>query len=127
MSQMEENGSSILHKFVTIQFNKEDRSKSKSQAVKDYPNDFLQNEAVYESAPTYVSGIFSCEKDWPLLYSLLTERIEKERMAIPTAAFQFWEQRVFKTLLFETMDKSVLCNFKPKEAFNQGIICSWKC
>ena len=43
-------------------------------------------------------------------------------MAIPIAAFQFWEERVFKTLLFETMDKSAFYKFKPEEKeVNQGI------
>ena len=90
-------------------------------------NDFLKNEAAYENAPVYVSGIFSYEKnapidnwlqrtvqnlsndrnklptdwvqvlefpakfnkEWPLLYSLSTERIEKEILANPVATFQF--------------------------------------
>ena len=66
MSQMEETGSSILHKFVTIQFDTEDTLKSKSQAEKDCLHDLLQNEATYENAQMYVSGIFSYEKGAPI-------------------------------------------------------------
>jgi hypothetical protein len=32
------------------------------------------------------------------------ERIEKERLTIPVAAFQFWEQNDFNTMLKEIMD-----------------------
>ena len=38
-----------------------------------------------------VSQLIHSDK-WPLLYSLSIERIEKERLNIPVAAFRFWEQ-----------------------------------
>ena len=59
---------------------------------------------------------------WPLLFSLSTERIEKERLNIPVAAFRFWEQKEFKELLHETTDKSALYKFKPEEEKMQGIV-----
>ena len=49
------------------------------------------------------------------------ERIEKERLNIPVAAFQFWEQD-FNALLNETMDKSVLYKFYLGEEKIQGIV-----
>ena len=58
---------------------------------------------------------------WPLLFSLSTERIEKERLNIPVAAFRFWEQKEFKELLHETTDKSALYKFKPEEEKMQSL------
>ena len=52
---------------------------------------------------------------WPLLLSLSMERIENERLNIPVAAFQFWEQQDFKAVLKETMDKSAFYKFNPGE------------
>jgi len=49
------------------------------------------------------------------------ERIEKERLYIPVAAFRFWEQQDFKELLNEVMDKSAFYKFCPKEEKTQGI------
>ena len=49
------------------------------------------------------------------------ERIEKERLNIPIAAFRFWEQQDFKELLIEVMDKSVFFKFSPEEEKEQGI------
>ena len=49
-----------------------------------------------------VSLLINAEK-WSLLYSLSMERIEKERINIPVAAFRFWEQQE----LNEVMDKSI--------------------
>ena len=45
---------------------------------------------------------------WPLITSLAIDRIEKERLSIPVAAFQFWEQQDFNKMLNEIMDKSAL-------------------
>ena len=67
------------------------------------PTDWLQ---IIEISTTTV---------WSLLFSLATERIEKERLSIPVAVFQCWEQQKFKALLKETMDKSAIYKFKPKE------------
>ena len=47
-----------------------------------------------------VTDISSTEV-WPLLFSLSMRKIEKERLNIPVAAFQLWEQQDFKTLLKE--------------------------
>ena len=56
-----------------------------------------------------------------MLSSLSTERIEKERLAIPIAASRFLEQKDFRALLFGTMDKSECYKFRPEEEINQGI------
>ena len=45
---------------------------------------------------------------WPSFTSLAKDRIENERLRIPVAAFQFWEQQDFKEMLNEIMDKSTL-------------------
>ena len=60
-------------------------------------------------------------EQWPLLYSLSMERMEKERLKIPVEAFQFWEQQDFKELLMEVMDKSAFFKFSPEEEKMQGI------
>ena len=60
-------------------------------------------------------------EQWPLLYSLSMERMEKERLKIPVEAFRFWEQRDFKELLMEVMDKSAFFKFSPEEEKMQGI------
>ena len=57
----------------------------------------------------------SATTEWPLLFYLATERIEKERINIPVAAFQFWEQKEFKSLLSEIIDKSAFYKFQPEE------------
>ena len=56
-----------------------------------------------------------------LYFILSMERIEKERLNIPTAAFRFWEQQDFKELLKEAMDKSAFFKFSPEEDKVQGI------
>ena len=61
-----------------------------------------------------VSHLVNAEK-WSLLYSLSMERIEKERVNIPIAAFRFWEQQDFKELINEVMDKSAFFKFSPEE------------
>ena len=43
---------------------------------------------------------------WPLFTSLAIDRLEKEKLSIPIAAFQFWEQKDFGAILREIMDKS---------------------
>ena len=45
----------------------------------------------------------------------------KQRMAIPIAAFQFWGQKDYRTLLFQKMDNSVFFKFTPDEEINPGI------
>ena len=67
-----------------------------------------------------ISELTNAEK-WPLLFSLSMERIEKERLNIPVEAFHFWEQRDFKELLTEVMDKSAFFKFSPEEEKEQGI------
>ena len=61
------------------------------------------------------------EEKWPLVYSLSMERIEKERLNIPVAAFRFWEQQDFKELLNEEMDKCAFFKFSSEEEKVQGI------
>ena len=56
------------------------------------------------------------EEKWSLLYSLSIERIEKERINIPVAAFRFWERQDFKELLNEVLDKSAFLNMQPEIA-----------
>ena len=50
------------------------------------------------------------------------ESLEKERLKIPVAAFQFWEQQDFIALLNKTVDKSVFYKFNPGEEKTQGIV-----
>ena len=142
MTDLNENKNSICNKFISIEFNKEDASRSKKQAITEYLRDVIDNAKEYESA-VHVQGIFTYKndvpvenwllnsvenlksdsielptnwldiaqlihkQDWSLLYSLSMERMEAERIYIPTAAFKFWEQQDFKELLNEVMDKSV--------------------
>jgi len=49
------------------------------------------------------------------------KRIEHERMYIPVEAFRFWEQKDFKELLAEVMDKSAFFKINPEEEKDQGI------
>ena len=49
------------------------------------------------------------------------ERVEKEIIYTPIAAFKFWEQQDFKELLNEVMDKSSFFKFSLKEEKVQGI------
>ena len=66
--------------------------------------------------------------NWYLLYSLSMERIEKERLNIPVAAFRFWEQQDFKELLNEVMDKSVFSILaRKKKKYKESDIYCWKC
>ena len=58
---------------------------------------------------------------WPLFTSLAIDRIEKERLSIPVAAFQFWEQQDFREMLNGIMDKSAFYKFSPGEEKTQGI------
>ena len=60
-------------------------------------------------------------KDWPLLFSLATQRIERERLTLPVAAFQSCGQQELKFLLNETMDKSAFYKFSPVKEKMQGI------
>ena len=58
---------------------------------------------------------------WPLFMSLAINRIEKERLSIPVSAFQFWEQKDFRKMLTEIMDKSAFYGFNREEEKTQGI------
>ena len=67
-------------------------------------------------------------ENWPLLFSLSTERIEKERLNMPVEAFRFWEQQDFKELLNEVMDKSVFSILaRKKKKYKESDIYCWKC
>ena len=57
---------------------------------------------------------------WPLFLSLSMDRIEKERLNIPVAAFQFWEQQDFKAMLTEIINKSA---FLKKKKCKELRIC----
>ena len=59
--------------------------------------------------------------NWPLFTSIAIDRIEKERLSIPIEAFQFWEQKEFKKMLNEVMDKSAFYKFCHEEEESQGI------
>ena len=52
---------------------------------------------------------------------LAIDRIEKERLSIPVAAFQFWEQKDFSEMLKEIMDKSAFYKFCHEGENSQGI------
>ena len=58
---------------------------------------------------------------WLLFTSLATDRIEQERLSIPVAAFQFWEQKDFSEMLKEIMDKSAFYKFCHEVEKSQGI------
>ena len=59
--------------------------------------------------------------NWPLFTSIAIDRIEKERLSIPIEAFQFWEQKEFRKMLNEVMDKSAFYKFCHEEEESQGI------
>ena len=48
------------------------------------------------SLPVYWVQVVETNKHvkWPLFTSLTRDRLEKEKLSIPVAAFQFWEQRI---------------------------------
>ena len=48
-------------------------------------------------------------------------RIEKERLSIPVSAFQFWEQKDFRKMRNEIMDKSAFYGFNREDEKTQGI------
>ena len=58
---------------------------------------------------------------WPFFSTLAIFRIEKERLSIPVAVFQFWEQKDFGEMLKEVMDKSAFYKFCHEEEKSQGI------
>ena len=58
---------------------------------------------------------------WPLFTSIATDRIEKERLSIPIEAFQFWEQKEFRQMLNEIMNKSAFYKFCHEEEESQSI------
>ena len=65
MTDLNENKNSICNKFISIEFNKEDTSKSKKQAIAEYLRDVVDNAKEYESA-VHVQGIFTYEDNVPV-------------------------------------------------------------
>ena len=65
---------------------------------------WLQN-----SVESLAGNTVNLPTDWRLdmayIFSLAVERIEKERLAIPVEALQFWEQSDFKALMKETVTR----------------------
>ena len=139
MTEMKCRKHSLYHNFSNITFEEKDRNNSKMQTIEDVLKnmEINDNEEEFYSSIN-VTGIFSFEKDnlllnqvevievhkknkWPLFVSLSIDRIEKERLTIPVAAFQFWEQNDFRKMLNEIMDKSAFYKFKPEEESTQGI------
>ena len=59
---------------------------------------------------------------WPLFTSLTIDRLEKEKLSIPVAAFKFWEQKDFGAMLREIMDKSAFYKFCHEEEKSQGFV-----
>ena len=114
-----------------------DLLKNKTASKKDAPIDnWLQNTLQNlwnDSAklPTDWMQVLDlhANKEWPLLYSFSTERLDKERLAIPVMAFQFWEQKDFKTLLFVLLQWIKKCfislNLKRK-SIKELHTCYWK-
>ena len=151
MNQMEETKVSIFNRFITIEFETKDaRSKIQAitDYLEDVKNNAKEyNSALFmtgifsfeDKAPIECWLLNSIEnaiqlptnwmdishlcnaENWPLLFLLSTERIEKERLNIPEEAFRFWEQQDFKELLNEVMDKSAFFKFSPDEEKMQGI------
>ena len=58
---------------------------------------------------------------WPLFTSLTIDRLEKEKLSIPVAAFQFWEQKDFGAMLREIMDNSAFYKFCHEEEKVKGL------
>ena len=58
---------------------------------------------------------------WPLFTSLAINIIEKEMLNVPVSAFQFWEQKDFRSMLTEIMDKSASYGFNREEEKTEGI------
>jgi len=65
MTDLNENKYSICNKFISIEFSKEEASKSKRQAIAEYLQDVVDNAKEYESA-VYVQGIFTYQDDVPV-------------------------------------------------------------
>ena len=66
MTDLDENKNSICNKFIYIEFlNKEDASRSKSQAIAEYLRDVVDNAKEYDSA-LYVQGVFTFEASVPV-------------------------------------------------------------
>ena len=57
MTDLNENKNSTCNKFISIEFNKEDASRSKKQAIAEYLRDVVDNAKEYESA-VYVKIMF---------------------------------------------------------------------
>ena len=65
MSQMGDTKISIFNKFISIEFDKKDASRSKMQAITEYLIDVKDNAKEYNSA-LFRTGIFSFEDEGPI-------------------------------------------------------------
>ena len=106
---MEETKNSIHNKFTSIAFENDVSNKNRMQAAKDYLLDAEKKEKEYDPA-SWAKGIFSYEDESPIenwlcnsiermvgstinmptnWMQMTMERIDKERIYILVAAFQF--------------------------------------
>ena len=85
MTDLNENKNSICNKFISIEFNKEDATRSKRQAIAEYLRDVVDNAKEYESA-VYVQGIFTFEDNVPVENWLLNsvENLKGHSIDLPT-------------------------------------------
>jgi len=85
MTDLNENKNSMCNKFISIEFNKEDASKSKRQAIAEYLQDVVENAKEYESAVN-VQGIFTYEDSVPVENWLLNsvENLKGHSIDLPT-------------------------------------------
>jgi hypothetical protein len=85
MTDLNENKNSICNKFISIEFNKEDATRSKRQAIAEYLRDVVDNAKEYESA-VYVQGIFTYENSVPVENWLLNsvENLKGHSIDLPT-------------------------------------------
>ena len=87
MTDLNENKNSICNKFISIEFNKEDATRSKRQAIAEYLQDVvaIDNAKEYESA-VYVQGIFTYQDNVPVEIWLLNsvENLKGHSIDLPT-------------------------------------------
>ena len=85
MTDLNENKNSICNKFISIEFNKEDATRSKRQTIAEYLWDVVDNAKEYESA-VYVQGIFTYEDNVPVENWLLNsvENLKGHSNDLPT-------------------------------------------
>ena len=90
---------------------------NKTRSTKESSYDFKES-SEQQSCQKCKTILTNKTNKWPLFLSLAMNRIEKERLSIPVAAFQVCEQQDFKEILNEIMDKSAFYRFNPGEEKN---------